>query len=165
DQGARLGREQHRAVHRREADEIEPALLALGDEQPVDREQRREQERRDQHPSGEVALEAGAVEAEPEDDEGGDREQGHRRERAERAELDPQVLAQKGAVGGHRSSSTTSAPAVANSRSWLTTARVRSPAAISGSTARRASASRWASGSSRRSSSGVGSTARQMSIR
>ena len=51
---------------------VEAALLALGDEDAVDREDRREQDRRQQHPGGEAALEPVAVEAEAEEDEGGD---------------------------------------------------------------------------------------------
>ena len=121
DQSARLGREQDGAVDRRQADQVEAALLALGDEQPVDREQGREEQRRDQHPGGQLAVQAGPVEPESEDDERADREQGHRRERAQCSELHTQVLAQERAEGAHRSSSTTSAPDVAVSRSWLTT--------------------------------------------
>src|SRR5919204_4442791 len=61
-QGARLGGEEDRAVDRRQPDEVEAALLPLGDEQPVDRQQRGEQQRRNQNPGGELPVELLAVE-------------------------------------------------------------------------------------------------------
>src|ERR671919_1904700 len=151
---------------RGEQDQVEPALLALRHKEAVDREQRREQQRRHQHPGRELPVELLAVEPEAEDDEGADGEEHHGGQRAQRAKLDPQVLAEKGRERRHPSSRTKSEASVAAPRSWLTTSRVRpSPAAIRGATRRRASGSRWASGSSRSSRSGSCSTARQMSIR
>ena len=59
DQDADLGRVQRRTVDRREPDHVEAALLALGDEDAVDRQDRGEQHRRQQDPGGEAALELG----------------------------------------------------------------------------------------------------------
>src|SRR5918996_634400 len=163
---ARLGREEGRSIDGGEPDQVEPALLALRHKEAVYRAQRPEQERRDPHPGRELPVELLAVEPEAEDDEGADGEEHHGGQRAQRAKLDPQVLAEKGRERRHPSSRTKSEASVAAPRSWLTTSRVRpSPAAIKGATRRRASGSRWASGSSRSSRSGSCSTARQMSIR
>ena len=82
-----------------------PRLLALRDEQPVDAEDRGEQERHPQDAGGELALEPVAVEAEVEDDEGRDGEQRHRRHRLLRAKLDAQVLADDRADRAHGASS------------------------------------------------------------
>jgi len=46
-----------RAVDRGEADRVEAALLALGDEEAVDAEHRGEQQRRPEHAGGEAAGE------------------------------------------------------------------------------------------------------------
>ena len=88
----RLGGEEDAAVDRGEADRVEAALLALGDEEAVDAEQGGEEQGRPEHAGGEAAGEAGAVEAEAEDDEGGDGEERHRRQRLQGAQLGPQVL-------------------------------------------------------------------------
>ncbi len=105
EQRRRLGGEEDAAVDRGEADRVEAALLALGDEEAVDAEHGGEQQRRPEHAGGEAAGEAGAVEAEAEDDEGGDREQRHRRQRLQGAQLRAQVLGEDrregGARGGH----------------------------------------------------------------
>src|SRR5262245_633720 len=165
-QSAGLGREQDGPIHRRQPDEVETALLPLGDEEAIDGDQRGEQQRRDEHAGGELTRDMLPVEAEAEDHECRDREERHRGDRAQRPQLDSQVLAEERGEGDHPSSTTKSEPSVAAPRSWLTTSRVRrSPAAIRGAISRRASGSRCASGSSNRSSSGSCRTARQMSIR
>ena len=86
--------EERGGVDRREPDRVEAALVALGDEQAVDREERGEQDRHQQDAGGEAALERGPVEPEAEDHERRDGEERHRGQRLERAELDPQVLRQ-----------------------------------------------------------------------
>ena len=105
DQRRRLGRSERRAVDGRQADRVEAALVALGDEQPVDGEDGREQDRRQQHPGGEAAAQLAAVEPEAEEDEGGDREEHHRGHRLEGAQLDPQVLGQDRLEGAKRAGS------------------------------------------------------------
>src|SRR6185312_6740185 len=109
--------------------------LALGDEQSVDPEHGGEQERRPQHPRGERAGEAGAVEPEAKDDEGGDGEERHRRQRLQGAQLRAQVLGEdrrEGDAGGSHetaaispmpSRSTWSASGRKRSGSWVTTTR------------------------------------------
>ena len=93
----RLGDEHRRAVDRGEQERVEAALLALGDEQPVDAEHRGEQQRHPQHAGGEVAVERVAVEPEVEEHERRDAEQRHRRDDLERAQLGAQVLADSSA--------------------------------------------------------------------
>ena len=84
--------EERGGVDRREPDRVEAALVALGDEQAVDGEERREQDRHQKDARGEAPLERGAVEPEAEDHERRDGEERHRGQRLERAQLDPQVL-------------------------------------------------------------------------
>ena len=100
EQRRRLGGEEGAAVDRGEPDRVEAALLALGDEEAVDAEHRGEEQRRPEHPGGEAAGELGAVEPEAEDDEGGDREERHRRQRLQGAQLRAQVLAEDRREGG-----------------------------------------------------------------
>ena len=93
-------RDQHRGcVDGGEQEAVEAALLGVGDEQPVDAEQRGEQERHEQDPRGEVAFDRAAVEREVKDDEGAHGEERHARDGLERAQLDEQLLAQERADG------------------------------------------------------------------
>ena len=73
-----LGDEHRGAVDRCEQEAVEAALLVLGDEQPVDAEDRGEQQRHDEHAGGEVAGDAVAVQAEVKDDVRRDAEEHHR---------------------------------------------------------------------------------------
>ena len=81
---AALASSSARAVDRREQEGVEPALLALGDEQAVDPEHRREQQRAVSTPAASWPSIVRLVEAEVEDHERDDREQRHRRHRLER---------------------------------------------------------------------------------
>src|SRR6202012_1240466 len=132
------------AVDRREADRVEAALLALGDEEAVDAEHGGGEEGRREDAGGAAAGEVAVVEAEAEDDEGADREERHRGQRLERAELGPQVLGEDrgegGAGRGHVLAAISSMPSVSTlsasgrwrSGSWVTTTRVWRPGAVSG---------------------------------
>ena len=143
-------------------------------------EHRGEQQRHPQHAGGEVAVERVAVQAEVEDHEGRDAEQHHRRARPRGAQLEPQVLAQRARrrrascvqrpdLGGAtsaagassatrpaRSPSARSAPASPPRRRGAISTRVRPPRGRSAARPRRPRAgSRFASGSSSSSSSGL----------
>ena len=123
-------------------------------------EHRGEQQRHPEHAGGEVAVERRAVQPEVEEHERRDREERHRGDRLERAQLDPQVLAQhrarpraspvqrpdrrrrrrrrrRASSAGRppRSPSARSASASPPRGSWLVTTRVRPDARpMSGST-------------------------------
>src|SRR5690606_33781598 len=133
------------------------------------------------HPRGEAAGELGAVESVAEDDEGGDREEDHRRQRTHGSQFGAEILGDDCAEGltegGHGP-----APPIASSRTWSATARARSGTwdtntRVTGASDRQLSASglpirdradsrpsgsRLESGSSSSSSDGRCSTARQI---
>ena len=75
EQRERLGEQQRRAVHRREQEPVEAALLALGHEQPVDAQHGREQQRHPEDPGGQGDHEGVLARQGPQDgDEGGRRQ-------------------------------------------------------------------------------------------
>jgi hypothetical protein len=94
-EGERLGDVDRGAVDRRQQQPVERAALGLGDEQAVGAQHRGEQHRHPQYAGGERAVDAVALEPEVEDDERGDAEQQHRRDRLAVAQLEPQLLAQQ----------------------------------------------------------------------
>ena len=97
-----LREEQRRAVDGRQQEAVEPALVAVGDEQPPDPQQRGERQRHPQDAGGEVAVDRVAPQREVEEDVRRRAEQRHRDERLRRAALEPQLLGEHGARGGER---------------------------------------------------------------
>src|SRR6185312_12541528 len=122
-----LREEQRGAVDRREHDAVEAALLLLGDEQAVDAEDRREQQRDGEDAGRELARERVPPEPEVEEDERRDAEQQHRRNRLGRAALEQQVLAQE----GHRRAHVWRLPVAHRYSSSIAACSIRSAGALS----------------------------------